>query len=356
MKNHSGKKKFFCAIRSITQQSCITLIAIVLHYYRNSMAFVKFDAISICKVLSRVQAPSIIEKKFSPPAQHPVVASLAQGAGGAACRVAAVAGRRVGQRRDRTMVKLDNLTVSYRQHPALHHITGQFADGSLTAVVGPNGAGKSTLLKSIMGLLPPSGGNISVSTPRERIAYLPQLAEIDRSFPLDVRDCVLLGCWPARGAWGDVGPAELARIDAALEKVGLAGFEDRPVSSLSSGQFQRVLFARLLVQDAELILLDEPFNAIDSKTSTALLELIGQWHAQRRTVIAVLHDDAVVREHFPQTVLLARELVDWGPTDRVMTATRLLHARKMAEAWDEAADLCTFDDEPAARQNRQVLA
>ena len=111
------------------------------------------------------------------------------------------------------MVTLHNLTVSYRQHPALHHISGSFAPGSLTAVVGPNGSGKSTLLKSIVGLLPieggRSGGALTVTPPRERIAYLPQVADIDRSFPIDVRDCVLLGCWGAAGAWGAVTRAML---------------------------------------------------------------------------------------------------------------------------------------------------
>ena len=241
------------------------------------------------------------------------------------------------------MVTLDGLTVSYRRHPALHHISGQFAPGSLTAVVGPNGSGKSTLLKSIMGLLPVSGGRISVSAPRARIAYLPQLAEIDRGFPIDVRDCVLLGCWPAGGAWRSVGHAELAQADAALHAVGLDGFGRRPIGSLSSGQLQRVLFARLLMQDAELILLDEPFNAMDSKTTAALLAVIGRWHQQRRTVIAVLHDDAQVRQYFPQTLLLARELVAWGPTAQVMTDANLARSRAMAEAWDEDAAVCTQD-------------
>lgn len=241
------------------------------------------------------------------------------------------------------MVTIDNLTVSYRQHPALHHISGVFAPGSLTAVVGPNGSGKSTLLKAIMGLVPTSGGSVKVSVPCACMAYLPQLAEIDRSFPMDVQDCVLLGCWPRHGAWGGVGAAQTQSIHAALASVGLQGFENRTLSSLSSGQLQRVLFARLLVQDADLILLDEPFNAMDSKTVSALLTTIAGWHAQQRTVVAVLHDDAQVREHFPQTVLLARELIDWGPTSRVMTGQRLASARQMAEAWDDEAGLCDID-------------
>ena len=242
------------------------------------------------------------------------------------------------------VVSLRNLTVSYRRHPALHHVSGSFVAGSLTAVIGPNGSGKSTLLKSIMGLVPVeggrSGGAMRVAVPPKRIAYLPQLAEIDRSFPIDVRDCVLLGCWGAAGTWGGIGRALQARIDSALEAVGLEGFARRPIASLSSGQLQRVLFARLMVQEAELILLDEPFNAIDAQTTGALLALVRRWHQERRTVIAVLHDDALVRQHFPATVLLARELVAWGPTGDVLTELCLQRARAMAEAWDDGAELC----------------
>lgn len=246
------------------------------------------------------------------------------------------------------MVSLDNLTVSYRQHLALHHISGEFASGSLTAVVGPNGSGKSTLLKSTMGLLPVSGGQVRVAVPRVRIAYLPQLAEIDQGFPMTVRDCAALGCWPRKGAWRGVGAAQLAQVDEALLAVGLDGFGARPVASLSSGQLQRVLFARMLVQDAQLILLDEPFTAMDSKTTAALLGLVHQWHAEGRTVVAVLHDDTQVRAHFPQTLLLARELVAWGPTPQVMTDANLHQARAMAEAWDENAALCALDNPRAA--------
>ena len=152
------------------------------------------------------------------------------------------------------VVALHNLTVSYRQHPALHHISGSFAPGSLTAVVGPNGSGKSTLLKSIVGLLPIEGGRsgdaLRVTLPRERIAYLPQVAEIDRSFPISVRDCVLLGCWGSAGAWGGVTQAMQGKMEAALHAVGLQGFERRTIGSLSSGQMQRVMFARMLTQDA----------------------------------------------------------------------------------------------------------
>lgn len=251
----------------------------------------------------------------------------------------------------RPLVELHNLTASYRQHPALHHLSGGFAAGSLTAVLGPNGSGKSTLLKCIAGLLRPdphpgSGAHelaLQFSLPRPRMAYLAQVPELDKSFPLRVWDCVALGCWAGAGAWRALTSARRDAIDGALHAVGLQGFEQRSIGSLSSGQLQRVLFARLLVQDAELILLDEPFNAIDSATAAALLALILQWHQQQRTVIAVLHDDALVRAHFPETLLLARERVAWGPTAAVLTPANLARARAMAEAWDESATVCDAD-------------
>ena len=241
------------------------------------------------------------------------------------------------------MVRLDNLTVSYNRHPALHHVSGHFARGSLTAVVGPNGSGKSTLLKSTRGLLPTgqcAPGQIRVTAPRERIAYLPQLAEIDRTFPMAVRDCVALGCWPRLGAWGGVDAASLRRVEDALEAVGLAGFATRPIGSLSSGQLQRVMFARLLVQDAELILLDEPFNAIDQRTTEDLLRLITGWSAEGRTVVAAIHDLDMARRAFPQALLIAREPIAWGETREVLDDANLARARSMAEGWLENAPIC----------------
>jgi len=250
-------------------------------------------------------------------------------------------------------VQLNNLTVSYRQHPALHHISGRFTQGSLTAVIGPNGAGKSTLLKGIAGLLPVQGGSkgpdglpaaaLQIDALHQPMAYLPQHSELDHSFPITVHDCVMLGLWGLSGAFGRATPAMRTKVDAALQTVGLQGFERRPVGTLSSGQLQRTLFARLLVQDARLILLDEPFNAVDSKTTAALLALVLQWHREGRTVVAVLHDDAQVRSFFPQTLLLARECIAWGPTAAVLTEANLQRARAMAEAWDETAAVCDID-------------
>lgn len=238
------------------------------------------------------------------------------------------------------VVALEDLTVSYRRHPALHHISGSFTQGSMTALIGPNGAGKSTLLKSILGMVPIDSGRVAVCPPRRQIAYLPQQSEIERTFPIAVRDCVLLGYWQRVGVFGCVSDGMVERADAALLAVGLDGFALRQIGSLSAGQFQRVLFARMLLQDAQLILLDEPFNAIDAKTTMALLDVIQSWHRERRTIIAVLHDYDQVRDYFPRSLLLAREAIAWDDTANVLTPANLQRAAAMAEAQDDNAPLC----------------
>ena len=235
----------------------------------------------------------------------------------------------------------DDLTLGYDRHPAVHHLRGEVAAGSLLAVVGPNGAGKSTLLKGIAGVLPPLEGRIlRDGLDRRDIAYLPQLAEIDRSFPISVRDFVAMGLWRRLGAFLGFGRSERARVDEALAAVGLAGFGGRVIGSLSGGQLQRILFARLLLQDARLILLDEPFTAIDTKTARDLLELVARWHGEGRTILAVLHDLDLVRERFPEALLLAREPVAWGPTAEALGAANLLRARRMCEAFAEGGAVC----------------
>jgi zinc/manganese transport system ATP-binding protein len=236
-------------------------------------------------------------------------------------------------------VRIHDLTVAYRGHPAVHHVSGEFAPGSMTAVVGPNGAGKSSLLAALGGALRAHQGRIE-RDPAQRVAYLPQASELDRSFPVRVHELVATGLWARTGSFGAVRPADHQRVDEALAAVGLPGFERRWVGELSAGQAQRVLFARVLVQDAGLILLDEPFNAIDARTTADLLVLLHRWHRESRTVIAVLHDLDQVRAHFDQALLLAREPIAWGPTAQVLSAEHLFTARRMAEAWDDAAAPC----------------
>ena len=234
-----------------------------------------------------------------------------------------------------------NLTLGYERHPAVHHLSGTVETGSLVAVVGPNGAGKSTLFKGIVGVLKPLAGSIERNGFGARdIAYLPQIADIDRSFPISVYDMVAMGLWRTKGLFAGIGSRDKASIEAAIAAVGLTGFEQRAIGTLSGGQMQRMLFARLLLQDARLIVLDEPFTAIDAKTSADLLELVRRWHSERRTVLAALHDIDLVKATFPQTLLLAREPVAWGATRDVLTVENLNKARRMCEAFDEYAEAC----------------
>lgn len=236
-------------------------------------------------------------------------------------------------------ITLSNLTVAYRGHPAVHHLSGEFARGVLHAVVGPNGAGKSTLLGALAGTLRVDQGRIERDASL-RVAYLPQASELDRSFPVRVHELVAMGLWHRIGSFGAVRASDREQVAQALQAVGLGGFDQRLLGELSAGQAQRVLFARVLLQDAAIILLDEPFNAIDSRTTADLLALLVRWKQESRTVIAVLHDIEQVRAHFDQVLLLARERVAWGPTAQVLQAQHLFKARQMAEAWDEQAAPC----------------
>jgi zinc/manganese transport system ATP-binding protein len=235
------------------------------------------------------------------------------------------------------VISVRNLTVAHGRRPAVHHVSFEVPRGSLTAVVGPNGAGKSTLLRALAGLHAPSEGGIEGLRPGE-VALLPQQAQLDRAFPLNCRDAVAFGLWRESGGFRPV--RDLGRIEAALDAVGLHGFAKRAVGTLSAGQFQRVLFARLLLQDAPVILLDEPFNALDARTSADLLAVMRRWHGEGRTILAVLHDLDLVRREFPQALLLARDAIAFGPTEQALSAENRLRARMMAEAWAEDAGTC----------------
>jgi zinc/manganese transport system ATP-binding protein len=244
-------------------------------------------------------------------------------------------------------VTLHNLTVAYNRHPAIHHISGAFREGSLTALCGPNGGGKSSLLKAIVGLVPVVSGHVEIpQDPKHAIAYLPQVVDVDRGFPLTVLDVADLGHWRRAGAFGRLSAAHRRQSLAALGAVGLQGLEQRPIEALSVGQFQRLLFGRLIVEDAPIILLDEPFNAIDQRTTEDLLRLVVAWSAQGRTVVAALHDLDMARRAFPETLLVARERIAWGPSIDVLGEGNLARARTLAEGWNDDAPVCEV---PASR-------
>jgi zinc/manganese transport system ATP-binding protein len=201
----------------------------------------------------------------------------------------------------------------------LEAVSGEFVSGSLTAVVGANGAGKSTLLAAIAGVVPLAGGEVNCVA-RPRLAYLSQLAAIGRDYPLTVSELITLGGWREFGAFRSPGGALRARAAAVGETVGLAGRLGRSIGEISVGELQRALFARLILQDAAVILLDEPFAAVDAQTTSVLLDQVTRWHHEGRTVIAVLHDLDLVQARFPSTLVLARRCVAWGATEAALSA------------------------------------
>jgi zinc/manganese transport system ATP-binding protein len=216
-------------------------------------------------------------------------------------------------------VALREVTVRYGRLTALEGVTGEFSPGSLTAVVGANGAGKSTLLAAIAGVVRLTGGVVDRPS-RKQLAYLPQLAAIDREYPLTVMELIAIGGWRQFGAFR--APSAVLRADViqAAAAVGLAGRLHRNIGELSVGETQRALFARLILQDPAVILLDEPFAAVDAATTSLLLEQVARWHAEGRTVIAVLHDLELVRARFPSTLVLAHRCLAWGATQSALPA------------------------------------
>lgn len=241
-------------------------------------------------------------------------------------------------------IHINNITAGYDRHPAIHHVSGMFKDGSLTAVIGPNGSGKSTLLKTIAGFIKPMSGELNFTNGKKRIGYLPQIAEIDRSFPLSVYDMVMMGHWPSCGVFGSISAKQREQALAALNEVGMEAFAQRSIGALSSGQFQRVLFARLMLQNADILLLDEPFSAIDTRTAHDLLHLIETWNKQGKTVLTVLHDMEQAKHHFPETLILAREIVAWGPTASALTDKNLATAQHLSHHWHDDNHTCNRDE------------
>jgi zinc/manganese transport system ATP-binding protein len=242
------------------------------------------------------------------------------------------------------MLRLHDVTIAYDRHPVVHHIGGSFEGGSLTALVGPNGAGKSTLLKAIAGLLPVTAGEIRFGLDRRAVGYLPQVVDVDRSFPLRVIDVVDFGHWRKIGALRRLAGDDRAASIAAVASVGLRGLEYQPIGKLSVGQFQRVLFARLMLQDAPVLLLDEPFAGVDSRTVEDLLTILRRWNSEGRTIVTVLHDLDLAHDAFPRTLLLGPDpgcdepdawpvcdatspnVVAWGPTAAALTEANRVRA------------------------------
>ncbi len=225
-------------------------------------------------------------------------------------------------------VEVRGLTVAYRAAPVLRDVSLAVPAGTLTGVVGPNGAGKSTLLKAILGLVRPVAGEVRIhgkplAADRLAIAYVPQRGSVDWDFPARVRDVVLMGTYGRLGWFRRPGAAERARVEAALDQVGMGDFAARQIGELSGGQQQRTFLARALVQDAAVYLLDEPFQGVDAVTERAAVELLRGLRAAGKTVVAVHHDLATVAEYFDRVALLNGALVADGPVTEAFTPDTL---------------------------------
>lgn len=197
--------------------------------------------------------------------------------------------------------------------------------GSTLAVLGANGAGKSTFIKMLLGLINPIAGMLTWSdgSPGE-IGYLAQMTEFDRRFPIRVRDLAAMGAWKKLGIGGRLNDQRDADVNAALDAAGVLDIADSSLHTLSGGQLQRALFARVIMQDASLILLDEPFAAVDQRTEAHLLSLIAQWRQEGRAVVLVVHDLSSVLDHCSHALLLGGEQATYGSIDTVLTPERLV--------------------------------
>ena len=231
------------------------------------------------------------------------------------------------------------LTLGYRDVTVVEDVAFEVACGEVLAVVGHNGSGKSTLIKTLLGALPPRAGALNWPTGRpQTIAYLGQRTEFDSRFPIRVRDLAAMGAWSGLGFLGRVDDECRARSGSALERTGTAEIADMPLHKLSAGQLQRALFARTMVQDAPLILLDEPFTAIDQTTEAALLALIDSWAAEGRSVILVLHDLSAVLQHCNSALLLGDGRALFGGPNETLTPYNLVRHGYLSQsqaAWIE---------------------
>jgi len=217
------------------------------------------------------------------------------------------------------MIVMNELMAGYDRQPVTRPLSGVIERGSMTAIIGANGCGKSTLLKTLAGFIPPVSGDFRWQGKRPVIGWLAQRHALEAQFPLTVQDVGSMGCWPGISLFSGFRRDTRLRITEALERVGLESMALSTIDELSGGQFQRMLFARVLVQQAPLVMLDEPFTGVDEVTCNVLMALMLEMYQQGQTLLAVLHDSERVSRHFPQTLRLDVDTPLWK-TERVRVA------------------------------------
>ncbi len=230
-------------------------------------------------------------------------------------------------------IEVEDLTVAYHHNPVLWDIDLSIPEGVISAIVGPNGAGKSTLIKAMLRLVPISSGTVTffgrpLDEMRRSVAYVPQRSEVDWDFPTTVHDVVMMGSYGALGWIRKPGRREREKAMSALEKVGMVEFANRQISELSGGQQQRTFIARALVQDANILLMDEPFAGVDAATEQAILAVLRDLQQAGKTLVIVHHDLLTVKSYFDHVILLNVHTIADGPIERTFTEENLERAYK----------------------------
>ncbi len=244
--------------------------------------------------------------------------------------------RATGARRDTVpALSMAGVTAAYGGRTVFTDVSVDIPPGTLSAIVGPNGAGKSTLVKAALGLVPSVRGRVRLlgqplTRVRRHVAYVPQQDSVASDFPITAVQVVEMGRYPHRGWWRRLTRADDELVAEVMEQVGVVDLADRPLDELSGGQRQRVFLARALAQQAKLVILDEPFTAVDARTESALLDVLTDLCGRGVSVIAVHHDLRTVLRRFDHAVLLAGGVVADGAVADVLTAEHLERAYGMA--------------------------
>ncbi|MEZ7775191.1 metal ABC transporter ATP-binding protein [Granulicatella sp. 20925_1_45] len=221
-----------------------------------------------------------------------------------------------------SLITIKNVGVSYAMQPhVLKDCNATIEGPTITGIIGPNGAGKSTLLKAILGLIQSSGEILIDGEPAkkvlQKIAYVEQKSQIDFTFPITIRECVALGRTVKKKPLQRLTKEDWEKVDTAIEEVGLTDLASRQIGALSGGQFQRVLLARCMVQEAQYIFLDEPFVGIDMLSEKVIMTILRKWKEEGKTILMVNHDLSKVREYFDKVILVKHSIVASGKTEDV---------------------------------------
>ncbi|MCL1991113.1 MAG: metal ABC transporter ATP-binding protein [Defluviitaleaceae bacterium] len=225
------------------------------------------------------------------------------------------------------MIKVSHLSASYLGTPVLKNVNFEVPKGVMVGIIGPNGAGKSTLIKAMLGLIK-SNGQVQIGEKmphqlKSQLAYMKQGSDYDLNFPISVKDVVMLGLYPSLGLLKRPKRKHHKRVADALRKVEMEQLKDCQIAALSGGQWQRVLIARILVQDADVLFLDEPFTGVDADSEANIVAILRELRDAGKSIFMIYHDLDSVTTYFDQVILLNKTVIAYGPTADVFTDAHL---------------------------------